>query len=141
MTKSIRLTRKSSKNGKNKSKSINTRWRITFIETLARLSNVAASAREAKIELGTAYRARREKPRFAAQWQKALCEGYDHLEIEVLRRLREGAYATAGGGKYDFASALRSWAAHRESAVMTRAQRRHTSVTEIRASPKASSQH
>ena len=122
------------KHGKNKGKKINTRWRVTFIEALARTSNVSKSAAEAGMDTSAVYRARREDAAFCDRWQLALCEGYDHLELEVLRRLREGDLATADGGKYDFGSALRILAAHRDSAARTRAQRSNVSVAEVRAS-------
>ncbi|EDL49063.1 hypothetical protein [Erythrobacter sp. SD-21] len=120
--------------GKNKGKAINTRWREAFIEALGQTSNVTKAARAAGIDPAAAYRERREQPKFYERWQAALCEGYDHLELEVLRRLREGDFVTEDGNKYDFASALRVLAAHRESVAKVRAQRVNTSVAEIRAS-------
>lgn len=120
--------------GKNKGKAINTRWREAFLEALAQTSNVTKAAKFAGVEPSQAYRERREKPTFYEKWQQALCEGYDHLELEVLRRLREGDFLTADGSKYDFASALRVLGAHRDSVARTRAQRGNASVAEIRAS-------
>ncbi|NNC52474.1 MAG: hypothetical protein HKO08_05475 [Erythrobacter sp.] len=120
--------------GKNKGKAINTRWREAFLEALAQTSNVTKAAKLAGVESSQAYRERREKPTFYEKWQQALCEGYDHLELEVLRRLREGDFLTTDGNKYDFASALRVLAAHRDSVARTRAQRGNASVAEIRAS-------
>ena len=126
--------RTTQRHGKNKGKKVSSRWREAFIEALARTSNVTKAAKEAGIEPGQAYRERREKPQFYQRWQDALCEGYDHLELEVLRRLREGDFVTDDGNKYDFASALRVLAAHRDSVAKVRAQRSNTSVADIRAS-------
>lgn len=120
--------------GKNKGKKINTRWRETFIEALAQTSNVTRSAGIAGIEPSQAYRERRENPGFYQNWQLALCEGYDHLEMEVLRRLREADFTIPGGGRYDFGSALRILSAHRESVARSRARRINASVAEVRAS-------
>lgn len=112
----------------------NTRWQDVFIEALARTSNVTRSAAEARIDTATVYRLRRANPGFCHRWQEALCEGYDHLEMEVLRRLRESDLTTPDGGKYDFGSAVRILAAHRDSAARARAQRSNVSVAEVRAS-------
>lgn len=87
-------------------------WPNTFIAALAETSNVTASAKRANISLGHVYKLRRSQPDFRRRWQEALCEGYAHLEMEVLRRLRNGDNASADGGKFDFANALRVLAAH-----------------------------
>ena len=41
--------------------------------------------------------------------------------MEVLRRLRDGDFAAADGGKFDFASALRVLTAHRDTVGRQRA--------------------
>ena len=56
----------------------------------------------------------------------ALCEGYDHLEMELLHRLRTGEVKPAAAPKraaraFDNATAFRLLAAHRESAARQRA--------------------
>ncbi len=128
------VEKRSPRYGKNKGRKINSRWRETFIDTLAQTSNVTRSARAAKVEPSQVYRTRREEPLFYEKWQQALCEGYDHLELEILRRLREGDMLASDGNRYDFGSALRILTAHRESVARIRAQRSNTSVAEVRAS-------
>ena len=109
-------------------------WRKKFLEMLAQTSNVTKSAKAAGVEASTAYRARSNEPDFARSWANALWEGYEHLEIEVLRRLREGELLTGDGNKYDFANAIRLLTAHRENAARARAAQRNVSAAEIRAS-------
>ncbi|MEO0057576.1 MAG: hypothetical protein RIT17_1029, partial [Pseudomonadota bacterium] len=72
------------------------RWRATFLNHLAESSNVSESAAKAGIGIGRAYKVRREEPEFARQWLMALWEGYSHLEMEVVRRLRECSLTIAG---------------------------------------------
>jgi hypothetical protein len=62
----------------------NARSRATFLEHLAETSNVTASAREAGVTTSTAYRERVKTPSFAADWHRALCEGYARLETMLL---------------------------------------------------------
>ncbi|MFN2099109.1 hypothetical protein [Altererythrobacter sp. MF3-039] len=120
--------------GNPKGESRNTRWQDHFIAELAQTSNVTRSAKAAGIDTASVYKLRRTSAGFCDKWQQALCEGYDLLEIEVLRRLREGDLTTEDGGKYDFGNALRILTAHRESAAKVRAQRSNTSIAEVRAS-------
>lgn len=103
-------------------KKANTSWPNTFIAALAETSNVTLSAKRARISLGHVYKRRRADAEFRRRWGEALCEGYDHLELDLLRRLREGDFATADGGKFDFACALRILAAHRDSVGAERAR-------------------
>lgn len=118
----------------NRGRQVNTRWRDRFLEALAQSSNVTKSAEIAGIDTSSAYRARTNEPDFARRWMDALWEGYEHLEMEVLRRLREGQVQTGSGEKYDFASAIRLLSAHRENAARAQAARRNVSASEIRAS-------
>ena len=103
-------------------------WIDTFLAKLAETSNVAGSARTAKVDTGTAYRLKREDAAFRARWQQALCEGYDALEMDLLRRLREGELeAPKAGGKrrarkYDNATAFRILEAHRTAVAKARAE-------------------
>lgn len=60
--------------------------RELFLAELAASSNVAVSARAAKLPEASAYRLRRESREFAAAWQDALCEGYAKLEHMMLAR-------------------------------------------------------
>ena len=66
------------------------KWSRVFLSELAATSNVSAAARKAGIHASTAYDTRRQNPEFNRAWQAALCEGYDHLEMELLHRLRTG---------------------------------------------------
>jgi hypothetical protein len=113
---------------------VNNRWRVLFLDHLAESSNVSESAAKAGISVSRAYKVRREEPEFARQWLTALWEGYTHLEMEVLRRLRQGDQSAMDGGRYDFASAIRLLAAHRETASQAMAQQRNVSAAEVRAS-------
>ena len=105
-----------------------TAWRKIFLAELALTSNVAASARKAKVDVSTAYKLRRSEGRFAREWFDAMCEGYDNLEMDLLQRLREGeldggAAKTRAKRKYENATAFRLLAAHRISVNRTRARR------------------
>lgn len=97
-------------------------WRTTFLAVLAETSNVTQSAKAAVTSLSKVYETRRKDAEFRQQWHAALCEGYDYLEMEVLRRLREGAFTTADGGKFDFACALRVLSAHQATVMAERAR-------------------
>lgn len=98
-------------------------WRATFLAALAETSNVTASAERADISQTWVYKTRREDPEFAQQWLQALGEGYDNLEMDVLRRLRTGAVRDEDGTKYDNASAIRLLALHKADATRARALR------------------
>ena len=113
---------------------INRHWRGLFLDLLAETSNVSDSARRAGINPSRAYKVRREEPEFARQWLAALAEGYAHLEMEVLRRLREGDNSAENNGKYDFANAIRLLNAHRETASQANADQNKVSAAEVRAS-------
>lgn len=112
----------------------NTRWREKFIEVLAESSNVTKAAKAAGKDTATVYKQRTRDPEFAQKWLEALWEGYVHLEMEVLRRLREGEQQTGEGDKYDFANAIRLLTAHRENAAKAQAAQRNVSAAEVRAS-------
>jgi hypothetical protein len=101
----------------------NTRWREAFLERLAETSNVTASAEWANVTTAQVYASRRSEPEFARKWLAALCEGYDNLEMDMLRRFRTGDSKDEDGNKFDYGAALRLLAAHRESAARERAIR------------------
>jgi len=109
-------------------------WRAPFLDHLARTSNISEAAHRAGVDLGRVYTARRQDPGFARDWLAALREGYLHLEMEVVRRLREGDLKAREGERYDFANALRLLAAHRETAGRAEAQQRNVTAAEVRAS-------
>jgi len=113
---------------------INNNWRRLFLDHLAESSNVTASAEKAGISVSRAYKVRREEAAFARQWLLALAEGYLHLEMEVVRRLREGDVNVGEDGKFDFANAIRLLAAHRNSVPRGANDVRNVSVAEVRAS-------
>lgn len=101
-------------------------WRDAFLAALAESSNVSAAARKAGVPTSTVYSARREDAGFASLWFEALCEGYDNLEMDLLRRLRVGEL---DGGKakarrkYDNAIAFRLLTTHREAVSRQKALR------------------
>jgi len=109
-------------------------WREKFIAALAQSSNVTWSASQANISVSRVYQARSGEPEFARLWIAALWEGYEHLEMEVLRRLRQGDLLTNDGTKYDFANAIRLLTAHRENVARAQAAKRNVSAAEVRAS-------
>ncbi|MDE2595752.1 MAG: hypothetical protein KGL44_02620 [Sphingomonadales bacterium] len=103
-------------------------WTKAFLSELAATSNVSASAKKAGVSTSTAYDTRRANPEFHRRWMEALCEGYDHLEMDLLLRLRTGEIKPAAGAKkgvrtFDNATAYRLLAAHRDSAGRQRAIR------------------
>lgn len=95
-------------------------WRGLFLDMLAETSNVTAAAKSAGINPSRAYKTRRAEPAFARQWYAALLEGYEHLELETLHRLRAGVGKDEP--KFDIANALRLLALHRETVARERAQ-------------------
>ena len=109
-------------------------WRKRFLDHLAESSNVTKSAEAAGTTASHVYQTRRADPDFARQWLAALWEGYVHLEMEVLRRLRDGDNSAGEKDKYDFANAIRLLNAHRENAARAQAEQRNVSAAEIRAS-------
>lgn len=109
-------------------------WQKHFLDHLAQSSNVTASAKVAGVTPSVAYLYRRQDAQFARAWLFALYEGYLHLEMEVLRRLREGDTHTQANEKYDFANAIRLLGAHRENAARAQAEQRNVSAAEVRAS-------
>ena len=98
------------------SERINNNGRVLFLVHLAESSNVSESAARAGTSPSRAYKVRREEPEFARLWLAALWEGYTHLEMEVVRRLRHADQSTPDAGRYDFANAIRLLAAHRDTA-------------------------
>lgn len=103
-----------------KGQNLNWNWKSIFLETLAETSNVSEAARKSGAVTPYVYRIRRENPEFRAQWSAALLEGYEHLEMETLHRLRFGT--PPGDTKFDIANALRLLAAHREAAAKEKAR-------------------
>lgn len=109
-------------------------WRSRFLHHLAETSSVAAAAAMAGVSIERVCKLRRADPDFAREWFAALSEGYLHLEMELIRRLRVGDFATVDGQKFDFASAIRLLAAHRGDTAGAQSQTRDVSAAEVRAS-------
>lgn len=102
-------------------------WRRVFLTALAETSNVAASCAIAGVTASRAYKLRRIEPDFARRWRIALLEGYEHLEMEVLHRLRFGAPKDEEV-KFDTAAALRLLVLHRETVARERVVREEETV-------------
>jgi hypothetical protein len=115
-------------------------WAKPFLAALAETSNVTRAAKAAGINnTAKVYEARRTNRAFAREWQAALAEGYDNLEMDLLCRLREGEIKRAAGAKtgvrtYDNATAFRLLMVHREARAKEQAQRTNVSAAEVRAS-------
>lgn len=114
-------------------------WMPPFLARLAETSNVSKAAKAAGISTATVYDLKRRNRAFAGEWRAALCEGYDHLEMELLCRLREGEIKRAAGAKmgvrtFDNPTSYRLLAVHREEVLKARAQRANVSTAEVRAS-------
>lgn len=109
-------------------------WREKFLACLAETSNVTAAAQCAEISLSWVYKTKREDRDFAQAWLVALCEGYDHLELELLFRLRSGESREVPANKYDNATALKLLLAHKETRARFQALQDNVTAEEIRAS-------
>lgn len=109
-------------------------WREKFLACLAETSNVTASAECADISLSWVYKTKREDGGFAEAWLASLCEGYDHLEMELLCRLRHGEARDIPAIKYDNATALRLLLAHRDTRARYMARQENVTAEEVRAS-------
>lgn len=104
-------------------------WQTYFLDKLAETSNVTEAAEYSGAGLSRVYKLRRVNPDFARKWREALLEGYEHLELETIKRLREGT--PADGPKYDIASALRLLALHKETVAKERARIEHSDEATI----------
>jgi broad specificity phosphatase PhoE len=126
---------RSAPEGRGAAKAPSRYWRKRFLETLAATSSLARAAEAARTTPARAHEARRTDPEFARAWQAAIAESYLNLELEVIRRMREGDLKTPDGDKFDFANAIRLIAAHRDSAGRSQASEpRNVSIAEVRAS-------
>jgi hypothetical protein len=113
-------------------------WSKAFLDHLAATSNVTEAAKHAGVSTSTAYDAKRTRPEFNRQWRRALCEGYELLEMELLNRLRTGeiknSIAKKGVRAFDNANAFRLLIAHRDEAGRQRATRDNEDADAIIAS-------
>lgn len=112
------------------------KWARVFLSELAATSNVSAAARKAGVSTTTVYDTRRVHAEFNRKWQEALCEGYDHLEMELLHRLRSGEVKPAAGAKkgaraFDNATAFRLLSIHREAVARQRAVQNNQNAAQI----------
>jgi hypothetical protein len=107
-------------------------WRAEFLAALAETSNVGAASAAAGVPPAHPYKVRAEDPEFARLWRAALLEGYEHLEMDVLHRLRFGEPKDAEV-KFDNASALRLLGLHRETVLRERAMRESEDLGPVRA--------
>jgi hypothetical protein len=95
-------------------------WSKPFLAHLSATSNVSAAAKAAGVSTSTVYEVRRTNPEFNRKWQEALCEGYELLEMDLLRRMREGEVKPAAGARrgvrtFDNAISMRLIAAHKDA--------------------------
>lgn len=97
-------------------------WQGPFLDALAETSNVTQAAARAVISPSRAYQLRRTNAAFRSEWQAALVEGYSHLELETLHRLRMGVEAGKDDRKFDIANALRLLTLHSRSVAQARAE-------------------
>jgi len=109
-------------------------WQKRFLDTLSATSNLERAVGNAGVSIAEAYQARRDEPEFARAWQAAIADGYLGLEMELVRRLRDGDGKTGDGEKFDFANAIRLLCAHRDSAGRTASQVPDVTAAEVRAS-------
>lgn len=107
-------------------------WRGFFLDKLAETSNVTAAANFSGVNPSRAYKVRREEPEFARLWYAALLEGYEHLELETLRRLRFGV--DADGPRFDIANAPRLLTLHRDTVARERARIENSDEASVLAS-------
>ena len=115
-----------------KGQNLKQNWKHIFLEELAETSNVTRAAEKAGVMTSYAYKWRRESPEFREKWSAALLEGYEHLEMETLHRLRFGT--PPGDTRFDIPNALRLLSAHREAVAKEKARRGKRSKAEVLAS-------
>lgn len=110
----------------------NRHWRAYFLAHLIETSNITASARAAGIATTRAYRTRHEDPDFAAQWNVALAQGYENLEMELLGYLRDAVPdRKMPDRKMDVANAIRLLTLHRQSVAHQRAHQDDRNEQEV----------
>ena len=99
------------------------RWtkarRATFLRHLAKTANVSRSVKKAGMARKSAYDLRDRDPGFAADWQAALAEAYNTLELKLLDRALNGeqrVVRTPDGDKVEV---------HQDSGMMLRLLAHH----------------
>lgn len=108
-------------------------WKTRFLAYLSESSNVSASATLSGTNTSEVYQTRRNDAEFAQAWDCALSDGYAHLEMELVRRLREGDATTSSETKYDFTNAIRLLNSYRDFSSKDSASKRVVSPAEVRA--------
>ncbi|MGB3739489.1 MAG: hypothetical protein WA948_09065 [Pontixanthobacter sp.] len=122
----------SKRTGKSRAKpKLNPHWRELFLAALAETSNVTQAAKAAGTRPAHAYKVRRAEEGFARSWRAALIEGYEHLEFDILARLRAGE--PKDGPRHDNGAALRLLALHKDTMAQDHAQQRNIDVAHARA--------
>jgi hypothetical protein len=66
-------------------------WPARFLEVLAQTANVWATCRVVGVHRATAYRRRSRDPKFKRDWDLALEDSYDALELAVRKRAQSGS--------------------------------------------------
>jgi hypothetical protein len=108
------------------------RWREPFFARLAETSNVAAACEHAGISRTAVYSLRRRDSAFHDRWMRALAEGYDNLEMDLLHQLRTGE--TKDGPKFNPLASMRMLQQHRETVTREKARRANVDAATVRAS-------
>ena len=70
-------------------------WRLLFFQMLRKTGNVSAAARHAGRPRAHLYRMRKQDSDFASQWDDALDEAADWLELEALNMVLVCGFAQA----------------------------------------------
>ncbi|MCM8556383.1 hypothetical protein [Sphingomicrobium sediminis] len=65
-----------------------------FFEKLSATCNVTKAAKAADISTGTLYRRRKTNTQFRLDWEAAIAEGYDRLELLMMERVLVGTTRT-----------------------------------------------
>jgi hypothetical protein len=107
------------------------RWREPFFARLAETSNVAAACEHAGISRTAVYSLRRRDSAFHDRWMRALAEGYDNLEMDLLHQLRTGE--AKDGPKFNPLAAMRMLQQHRENVTREKARRANVDAATVRA--------
>lgn len=66
------------------------KWEKAFLSALRESGVVRAACDAAKVDRRAAYRHKEQSPRFNALWEDALLDFADSLEVEAVRRARDG---------------------------------------------------
>ena len=70
-----------------------------FLAHLAETANITDACRVARIAKSTVYKRKRERPEFAAAWERSVVQAYGRLEAEMLARALEPPAGEGGDGE------------------------------------------